>query len=167
MTSILTNAVRNCSTYAYNFFVDHLENIKRDEMEPAIKQDMGRKLTRMLQEDALIEAWWAPERMYLTGWHVFSENSKSLLLLIHDFLKDPSVQRGLTDMPTERQWVAYMTSGDEPNFNLYENVAKIMARRWFGIGLSYADDVTQEAFIWLLGWIQCVREKCFTLCSIH
>jgi hypothetical protein len=137
--------------YAYDWFVEHLGDVKLDETNTLTKQDIGRKLTRMLRETPLIEAWWTQERWYLTRDFLFTEYSRNLANTVHRWLKDPDVQKGLMDMPSERQWVMRVTSGDQPNFELYVNVAKVMAKRWF----ESPED--PNPFYWLYGYLQSVR----------
>jgi len=69
---------------------------------------------------------------------------------IHKWLKDPGVQKGLTDMPSERDWVASVTAGDTPDFTVYSNVARMMARRWFD---SQDEGEWGPAVAWLAGYL--------------
>lgn len=143
-------------TYAYNWFAEHLGLVDLDNVDPVTKQDIGRKLTRVLREQALIESWWSVDRRYLTWDFVYGDYSLDLVKSIHTWLKDPNVQKGLTDMPADLEWVRSATSGDQPSTALYINVAKIMAKRWH--------DAEEElewvsAFAWLCGYVTSVRWK--------
>ena len=133
-------------------FVEHLEKVNLDRADVPTTQDIGRKLTRMLQEEALIEAWWAPERMYMVRFFVFGDYSKDLVRYLHQILKDSTVQKGLSDMPSERQWVVRVTAKEEPSFELYSKVTQVMARWWFE---SPAEKLS--CFVWLYGYMISVR----------
>lgn len=140
-------------TYAFYWFIEHLGLIDINDLEPAVKQDLGRKLTRVLREEPLIEAWWPTTRMYGTKFFVFGDYAIDLLKTIHTWLKDPSIQKGLTDMPGELEWVKSMTDGDKPNFGLYSGIAKLMAKRWFA---ADSEDDWGAAFGWLVGFTKSV-----------
>ncbi|CAK1360558.1 unnamed protein product [Cercospora beticola] len=87
-------------TYAYEWFADHLRAItNNDDIDIATKQDVGRKLVRVLREPEFIEAWWEKERMFLRSYWVYGT---SCLDPVFKWLSDPVVQRGLLDMPSER-----------------------------------------------------------------
>ncbi|KAF2209646.1 hypothetical protein CERZMDRAFT_70123 [Cercospora zeae-maydis SCOH1-5] len=132
-------------TYAYEWFADHLRAITdNDEIDVATKQDVGRKLIRVLREQAFIETWWNKERMFLRSYWVYGT---SCLDPVFKWLSDPVVQRGLLDMPTERQWVISATSDDTKPYQLLANVAKYMAQKWYE-----QDDMGSDPFWWLYGY---------------
>jgi hypothetical protein len=125
---------------------------------------MGRKLARLFQEEKLIESWWN-DRGYLNDYFVYRDYSRNLIKSIHKWLKDPGVQMGLTDMPTEKQWVIERTSGDTPSFKLYDNIARWHALRWFDRDTEGAD-ARYDAFIFLAGWTRCVSRESVTCTPI-
>lgn len=139
--------------YAYGWLINNLDGVDLSATPPDVKQDMGRKLARLLTDSTLIEKWWAHERLQLYQNFVYGDFSRWLINLIHVWLKDPGVQKGLTDMPTERQWVLQKTAGDSPDFALYENIAKVMAKRWFVNDMATSD---LDEFDWLSGWVRSV-----------
>ncbi|GIZ45940.1 hypothetical protein CKM354_000908600 [Cercospora kikuchii] len=131
--------------YAYEWFADHLRAISdNDDIDVATKQDVGRKLVRILREEALIAEWWSAERMFLKSYWVFGT---SCLDAVFKWLSDPVVQRGMLDMPTERQWVISATSDDTTPTQILVNVAKFMAKKWYD-----QDDPSGDAFWWLYGY---------------
>ena len=117
--------------YAAEWFAYQIGKLKLEETDTPTRQELGRKLTRVLQEPELIDAWMAPEQIHNAQYLVFYGISRELLRDMHLLLKDPLVQKGMSDMPTERQWVSRATAGDEPSFDLYSKLATIMAKRWF------------------------------------
>ena len=131
---------------------DAIEDPGIDKIDQPTKQDIGRKLTRLLTQRNLIESWWAPERLYLTEYFVAGSYSKGLLKAIHKWLKEPLVLKGLSDMPQEQEWAKQMTKGS-PDYHVYSNVAKLMLQRWFE-----AEDIEQwqNAFAWLRGYLTVV-----------
>ena len=142
--------------YAYYWFVEHFGEVDLSQADASTKQDIGRKLSRLLQEPALIESWWAQERMYLYKFFVFGEYAQGLLKTIHTWLKDPIVLKGMSDMPNEREFVIGVTAGGSPSFDIYSKVAKIMAARWIE---SNDPDVWLEAFSWLRGYVSFRRDE--------
>lgn len=137
--------------YGFSYFADHLRNqIKRfdlDDIDPVVKQDIGRKLVRLLHEDSLIARWkhaWIEERVI---WLKYTELCNAILA----WLKDTTVQNGLQDMPAEKEWVRYIISRESSSsVVVLEKVAAAVARRWFEApGEAEFDAETfRESFEW-------------------
>ena len=136
--------------YVGEWFADHLKNIELEKTDPSIRQEIGRKLVRLLREPSLIDAWWTPDRMFMTRLFIYDDLLHSPLYF---WLKDLMVQRGMSDMPAERQWVAEVTVPDTPSIKLFCNIANVMARRWF----ERREDMWSDAFFWIRGYVPQVR----------
>lgn len=140
-------------SYACWYFPDHLSAINVDDADTMTRQDIGRKLVRLLRDPTLINAWWTQDRMDERNAYVFKAFDVDPASTIVEWLKDPVVQKGMLDMPSERQWVITMTSEGTPSIKIFENVAKIMAERWFKASDNSESEVMISSCSWLCGYL--------------
>ncbi|KAK4495710.1 hypothetical protein PRZ48_012978 [Zasmidium cellare] len=138
--------------YAWEWFADHLARVEVDEVDTLTKQDIGRKLVRLLRENPLIDVWWNEDRIMTRLFWVYKTFCSRA---VYDWLKDPVVQKGLSDMPSERQWVVATTADDGPPVKILENVAKRLAQHWYAqkSGMWYG------AFAFLHGYLSHLRDE--------
>lgn len=132
--------------YAWEWFADHLSGTEIAEVDNATKQDIGRKLIRLLRETALIDEWWSVDRMPLRQYWIFMTYTTET---VFDWLKDSIVQKGLSDMPAERAWLTAITSVEGSPVRILANVAKRIAEHWFDQKEGYRYD----ACSWLHGYL--------------
>ena len=140
--------------YAYHWFVEHLDKADLRNVDSATKQDIGRCLLRVLVEPALIESWWAQDRMYLREFVVYGSYSRYLLDVLLRWLEDPGVRRGMLEFSEARDWIIAMTYSDELDSRIYKNVARVMAQRWFH---TPEPNERSAAFCWLDGYFSFVN----------
>ncbi|KAF2167934.1 hypothetical protein M409DRAFT_22079 [Zasmidium cellare ATCC 36951] len=138
--------------YAWEWFADHLARVEIEEVDTPTKQDIGRKLVRILREDSLIDVWWNEDRIMMRLFWVYKTFCSRA---VYDWLKDPVVQKGLSDMPSERQWVVATTAEDGPPVKILENVAKRLAQHWYAqnTGMWFG------AFSFLQGYLSHLRDE--------
>lgn len=137
-------------SYSWEWFADHLWRVEIDDIDTPTKQDIGRKLVRVLRETPLIDVWWNEDRISTREFWVYKNFCSKA---VYNWLKDPVVQKGLSDMPSERQWVVATTADDGPAVKILENVAKRLAQHW----LAQKPGIWPGAFGFLHGYLSHVR----------
>lgn len=143
--------------YGFIYFADHLveqvNNFGLAYVNIAIKQEIGRKLVRLLREQTLIDFWleqWLDQAC--EPW-VFRPYRADAVL---SWLRDPDLQLGLQDLPAEKQWVSSLTAKENTSSTrVLENVAIAATRRWVAADKA---DVTM-AFYFLYGYFNQVSRS--------
>jgi hypothetical protein len=121
--------------YAFMFFADHLrsqvegspfEGLRLRTVDTLAKFDIGRKLVRLLREQAFIDAWIEKWILDIDYWTYETD----LVDAVHTWLKDSEIQRALQDMPQEKRWVASLTEEGTLSIKVLANVVKSVAELW-------------------------------------
>ncbi|QSS49502.1 hypothetical protein I7I53_09874 [Histoplasma capsulatum var. duboisii H88] len=136
--------------YASYFLVYHLDDVDLDLIAPEPKSYIGSRLIKLFSDEECINAWWAPERMWMYEMWTYEDAN---VMTIMKWFKDSAVVKGLSG--AEKEWLNGLTSNSKPDDDLLRPTAKIMAKRW----LRYLNWGLAKSVLWLLGYVNKIKSR--------
>ncbi|KAF7191884.1 hypothetical protein HII31_06929 [Pseudocercospora fuligena] len=133
--------------FACNNLGDHIsqiEDLDDIHISTAIKQDIGRKLVRVLRTERYIDTWWSDERLWLRS---YSPGFLCPPSTVYNWLCDPTVRKAFADSPEDREWLRTTTGSGSRDFSVLRSVAERLAQRW-----SY-HNTKPESLVELVSWL--------------
>ncbi|KAJ5683311.1 hypothetical protein N7462_006476 [Penicillium macrosclerotiorum] len=116
--------------YAILNFWEHLKDADPSLTHPQHKTAFGPLLVKLFTEEETIERWWTQENTWLRLWIFTDELSDPVL----KWLRDSAVTKNLSS--EQSKWVKSLSSKSEPDADLFEHIARFMARTWLQSGVA-------------------------------
>lgn len=129
--------------YASEYIDEHLVDVELENVKPAVKQQLGRRLWRVLRDDAVLNAWALDERVWtMSDW--FSTNNKFCEKIVL-WMQDKEVQTSLQSATTEPNWLHDVSPNGASKYKALEFVGRHILRLW----LNSEVDMTWSHLDWL------------------
>lgn len=142
---------KDLRNYAAEYFDEHLVQAKLLDVESLVRQQVGRRLWRVLRDEYVLDVWVDRDRMWgMMYW--FSVNSQVCQTIV-SWMQDKEVQIGLQSVTTERDWLQDVVADGTSEFKALEYVGRHILRRWS----ESSDDLEWERLLWLRLYHQKVR----------